>query len=132
VTQAIQQLVKKFQVPGGPEIRCNLEALDEFFSDAWDINVYRIIEQALVNAMKHAQASLIEITGSVKEGKLSVIIKDNGVGMDIESVESRQNRAQGLGLKLMQERTRILGGNMQIVSQRGSGTEIQLALSHSK
>jgi signal transduction histidine kinase len=128
LTQAIKQLVHKFNLADGPKVTADLEPVDNFFPENWDMNVYRIVEQALVNAIKHAGAKKIHITGRSQAQGISFSIQDDGNGMDVNSILPGKTTNPGLGLRLMRERARILGGNLQIRSARESGTEILLEL----
>ncbi len=128
IAQAILQLAQRFSHADGPEIITDVASLDGFFPENWDINVYRIVEQALVNAVKHAAASRIEIAATLSAGSLVVAVSDNGQGMDIEALHSGANRRKGLGLHIMKERAQIAGGILQIVSEPGKGSRIQIEI----
>lgn len=79
--------------------------------------VYRIIQECMTNIFKHAQASRAEILLEDTDGQLRLVIRDDGVGLTKEKVrEARQQNR--LGIYGMQERIRILGGHMEIRSER--------------
>jgi signal transduction histidine kinase len=86
------------------QITWNLNALEDFFSGNWDIQAFRIVQEALTNALKHASASLIRVETRRLEGNLEIRIEDNGKGFkDAE-------KGEGLGLSILRERVRGLGG----------------------
>ena len=84
-------------------------------------NLFRVMQESLQNAFKHAQATdvTVRLSGSPKGIGLSV--RDNGKGFDLED---KQARVKGLGLVSMQERTRLLGGFLRIHSRSGQGAKV--------
>ena len=86
--------------------------------DGKDIIIYRIIQEALTNTIKHAEAKQTEITLNHKDGKVSLTIKDDGKGFD-----PKINKG-GRGLKNIVTRSLWLKGNINIDSTPGRGTTI--------
>jgi signal transduction histidine kinase len=88
--------------------------------------VYKIVEEALTNVMRHAAAGSVTISLHQAGGTLSVVIEDDGDGFEPE------NRAltagSGMGLLCMEERARLLDGALQIESSPGKGTVVRAAL----
>ena len=84
-------------------------------------NLFRVMQESLQNVSKHAQATevMVSLSGSSKGIGLSV--RDNGKGFDLESKDARAN---GLGLVSMQERARGLGGFLRIHSLPRNGTKV--------
>lgn len=95
----------------------NLAGLGETIS----INLYRIVQESLNNALKYAQATMIDIrlTKAV-EGELQLSIKDNGIGMDIAAVDQTSH----FGLLGMRERVQALHGSFNVESVPNQGTAI--------
>jgi signal transduction histidine kinase len=88
-----------------------------------EIALYRIVQEALTNAAKHAKASQIHIQIGRKNGVLSCSIEDDGMGFDVRTVQSNPRR-RGLGLIGMQERLNGIGGTLSIDSSPGKGTRL--------
>jgi two-component system nitrate/nitrite sensor histidine kinase NarQ len=85
------------------------------------MNVLQIVREAVINAIKHAQASEITVSCVTDpDGLHSVYIRDNGIGMN-----STQEPAGHYGLTIMRERAERLGGVLEIISPPGSGTQVQ-------
>lgn len=84
--------------------------------------VYRVVQEALTNCVRHASASCIRITVQGNADTLSVAIVDDGVGMNMEG------RRSGLGLRGIQERVRDLDGVFEIHSTPGVGTSLTIRL----
>lgn len=93
-------------------------ALEGLRFKAETINVFRIIQEALTNILKHAKASEVKVLISRTKQGLRIVIKDNGKGFDVGSLSC------GLGLVTMRERANLLGGVIDIVSKPSQGTRI--------
>jgi signal transduction histidine kinase len=90
--------------------------------------LYRIIQQALTNAGRHAEAGHVSLLVDRQGDQLSVVVADDGKGFDVSEVVMREPGERGLGLAIMQERARMLGGSLDIWSERGKGTRITLGV----
>jgi signal transduction histidine kinase len=84
--------------------------------------VYRIVQEAMTNCIRHAQARTIRVDVSTGDGQLRVLVVDDGVGLDPARPRS------GLGLKGIDERVRELHGTMTISRQPGLGTTLAVQL----
>ncbi len=84
------------------------------------INLYRIAQEAIANALKHSQAGLMRIDLAQVDGKIRLTLSDDGVGID----PSRLGSAKGLGMHSMQYRASLLGGSIKIESNAQQGTTI--------
>jgi signal transduction histidine kinase len=76
-------------------------------------------QQALSNAVRHARASQVKITGVYDAGRLKLTIEDNGIGLP-------DNPQPGYGLRNMRDRARLLGGYIEISPANGRGTRVSL------
>ena len=90
-------------------------------------DIFRIGGEALRNAFLHAQASRIEVQIHYDERQLRVRIRDDGKGMDSQIVTDK-GRPGHWGLRGMQERAKLVGGNLEVWSKPDSGTEIDLTI----
>ena len=90
--------------------------------------VFAIIEEAVGNAKKHAQASEIKISIVTKQEKAFVEIRDNGVGFDVRGTQSSYDQRTSLGLINMDERAELVGGQCTIDSAPGKGTAVRIEL----
>jgi len=88
--------------------------------------VYRITGEALRNAFRHARAQRIEVEVRYDARKLRVRVRDDGTGMDASVVH--EGRAGHYGLPGMRERARAIGGQLEVWSERGAGTEVELTI----
>lgn len=92
---------------------------------AVEVGVFRIIQEALNNIWKHAQADKIKVTLELASEKLNAVVKDNGKGFDMKMVGKADCR-ESLGLTSMRERSDLLEGELKIISKLGKGTEVRL------
>jgi signal transduction histidine kinase len=88
-----------------------------------EAEVLRVAQEALNNALRHAEAERVELRMEAREGRLVVTVADDGVGFDPEAPGLRSRR---LGLTSMEERARALGGSLAVVSRPGEGTTVTL------
>lgn len=95
---------------------------DVKFSSVEGINLYRTIQEAVNNAIKYAHATKINIQTLKENSGIKVTIADNGVGFDQQSIND------GNGLYNMQKRIEEIGGQFNLTSKPGSGTQIQISL----
>ena len=115
---ALEMMFKDMGANNKLKISFQHHKLDNLQFNADPINLFRIVQEALTNIIKHAKASLIKIKMTKTKGMLKVSIQDNGRGFVSNGAES------GLGLKTMHERAKLLGGTITIDSKLKCGTEI--------
>jgi signal transduction histidine kinase len=114
---AISQLVENFQQTNGLQPSYNIQ-LQRALPAEVSLALYRIVQEALTNIQKHAQASQVKIEILASREQVNLLIEDNGRGCDLN------DKTTGFGLQGMQERTQNLAGNFQITSQVGTGCRI--------
>ncbi len=121
VVAAIERYVNQINRTGLP---CELEVVGEErrLSPETRLSVYRIVQEALHNALRHARADEALVKLEYLEDELRVSIRDNGSGFDPESAI----RAVSLGLLSMQERAAAIGADLDIISRPGAGTLVVL------
>jgi signal transduction histidine kinase len=88
-----------------------------------EAEVLRVAQEALGNALRHAEAERIELRMEARDGRLVVTVADDGIGFDPAAPGVRSRR---LGLTSMEERARALGGTLAVVSRPGEGTTVTL------
>ncbi|MEE8174017.1 MAG: GAF domain-containing protein, partial [Dehalococcoidia bacterium] len=90
--------------------------------------LFRIIQEATTNILRHAEAESASISLEFKESSVAVHIEDDGKGFDPHEAMSVRDRERGLGLLGMKERAELLGGFLSIQSQPGRGTRIDVEI----
>jgi signal transduction histidine kinase len=99
----------------------------ERLPSAIETTLYRIVQEALTNAVKHAKAGNVWIRARRENALLCCSIRDDGAGFDIRQVQKTPQR-KGLGLIAMQERVTAIGGTLQIDSGPGHGTILSIRI----
>ncbi len=89
--------------------------------------LYRVVQEALINASKHARATSISVIFNRREGELTCRIRDDGVGFDLRAALAG-NGERGFGLINMRERLKFVGGSCVITSHPNQGTEVYVAV----
>ncbi len=94
------------------------------------VTLYRIIQEACNNAIRHSAAKRIYVKVSFFDKYIEIDIEDNGIGFDIEEVEKRtqEDFLHGFGLSTMRERARLLSGSFSIDTKPGAGTKIHVSV----
>lgn len=117
---AIRQLIEGLAAPegGGPIISMTADTLPPLPA-AVEVEAYRIVQEAVTNAVRHAQAQRCVVRISVIDGSLHVSVSDDGVGAD---------GCGGVGLESMRERAEQLGGECRMVRGETSGTRLEAML----
>jgi len=95
---------------------------EERFARGAEQAIYRIAQEALNNVVKHAGACHVAITLDLEPEQVRLVVHDDGTGFDLDLLELSFGRH--LGLTSMRERAAELGGQFELVSQPGQGTEI--------
>lgn len=113
---AIEEMITKYKKLTGAEIRLILSKEKRALSSDESFISYRIVQEALNNAIRHGHASLIEVSMQFFEDKLYIRIKDNGVGTD------KINKS--FGITGMEERVKKLGGSLDVKSKKNKGFEV--------
>ncbi len=124
LSETLRDMVDNYQ-KHHPELKMNLSIHGDVnsFGESVNINVYRVIQESVNNALKHANASWIDIRLEVTEtGELQLTIKDNGKGMDFCKVDQTRH----FGLLGMRERAQALQGTFNIDSAPDDGTTIRI------
>ncbi len=94
--------------------------------EAEDTVVYRVVQEALTNIIKHAEAKNVKIRLKVRQGKFIVLVRDDGIGFDTAAIKEKD--PSNLGIYGMKERAHLAGGNLYIKSRANKGTCIFLIL----
>jgi len=99
--------------------------IDNLLSNEQQLLVFRIFQEALTNILRHSLASHASIVIKKQSGEISFVIEDDGKGFDVKETMGRDFTKRGMGLGAMEERARMLGGSVNIRSQRELGTRIE-------
>ncbi len=91
-----------------------------------EINIYRITQEAINNAIKYAESSHIIVSLSHSKSILSIVIDDDGIGFDPNNVKRVKTGDGGMGMTFMKERIKYINGRLFLTSEKGKGTRVTL------
>ena len=91
-----------------------------------EIACYRVVQEALTNVVRHAQARQVRVEFRQQEEEVQLVIRDDGVGFNLEAVQRGAARGASFGVLGMEERVELLGGQIEFTSNPGQGTGIQV------
>jgi signal transduction histidine kinase len=97
-------------------------------SETISITFYRLLQEALTNVVRHAQAQNVLVKFDYDGRTLSLHVADNGQGFDVHSSLATSARPKGLGLLGMKERVMLLGGSLEIDTKPGQGTRLEASI----
>ncbi|AEI49252.1 sensor histidine kinase [Runella slithyformis] len=93
-----------------------------------EIVLFRVVQEILNNAIKHAAAKTITVTLRYEPAQFTLTIQDDGKGFDLDTVIGREMSQSGAGLRNIKRRTELVGGSCQMESTPGHGTKVTLQL----
>jgi signal transduction histidine kinase len=124
LVRALQQRLEAVEKRAGVESRLVVEAITGLPALVEE-GLYRIAQEALNNALKHAAATLVTVRININAEQAELEVIDNGMGFDPAVV----GHAGGIGLNSMAERAEQLGGKLTIFSKPGEGTRVRVNVS---
>ena len=123
--QAIAQELKFLQNTGRYKTLLQVGGNGYSLAPQKEMVLFRIVQEALHNAVKHAKAKNIAVQLLYGPATFILMVTDDGVGFDSAALQSSQT---GIGLKSMQNRAALIGGNLLVHSNPGSGTSINIEM----
>jgi len=89
------------------------------------IVIFRVTQEGMNNIAKHSKADLVHLSLRKMDGRIELVLEDNGQGFDLKTVLGSESTKRGLGLTSMRERTELSGGSFAIESAEGKGTTVR-------
>ena len=138
--QAVEQLIRLFGERGKLRGTFSLEGVHYSLPKHVEIAIFRIVQEALNNVVNHAKTNKVRVRMHYTDQALTVLIADDGVGFDASRISEeqedaddaldmetqRQKRGRHFGVIGMEERAKIIGAALQILSEPGKGTKVHL------
>lgn len=121
---AMSSLLQDYQAHSGAQIEASLSTQAGKLKSEVATTLYRVAQESLTNIEKHANATKVSVILQQMGNMLQLIIRDDGMGFDVNTAI----RSDGIGLRNMRERVEFIGGDFEIESEPGFGTEITVLL----
>jgi signal transduction histidine kinase len=118
---ALEILAREFTQHSGVKVECSLDAVK--LTASAELMVYRLVQEAITNISRYAQASHVILRLATGDGQVEVSVRDDGVGFDASALPR-----SAYGLRGMRFRVEAEGGTMNLISAPGQGTLVQAKL----
>ena len=115
---ALESLAERTRTLQGMEVETEIDLGEDRLRPELESTIYRVVQESLTNAAKHADASRVGIRVSATDGSVAVVVSDDGKGFDTAGDTA------GFGLRGMRERMELLGGSVEIESASPGGTTV--------
>lgn len=122
--------VKRYlsELENSSQIRLEVNCVEFRMPNAYEVAFFRLIQESITNARKHAEASLIKVVIDVVDQEFKVEVCDNGKGFNLEQVLTETAGKESFGILSMKERFELLAGKLEINSSLGIGTQIKASI----
>ncbi|MEW8024145.1 MAG: histidine kinase [Candidatus Thiodiazotropha sp.] len=128
---ALSKLVERFNQETGIPAFFQPDCLKTDLDTSQEMQALRIVQEALANIRKHAKAHTIRVLLRCRSpGSYLILVEDDGVGF--EGAVPQGNPGEHIGLSIMEERARRVGGELSIESEPGEGTRVELVIRNDK
>lgn len=125
---ALRWLARQTAESSGCNVEVAVSGLPEALDGDLSTLVFRVAQEALTNAAKHAQAPNIVIRVSRRGAQLQLLIVDDGRGCEVDAAWAKSSSGQSTGLASMRERVRLFGGQLNLVARPGEGVQLRALL----
>jgi signal transduction histidine kinase len=124
----LKLLFEDFQKYHGLRLSVAMDDIEKLFPWENQIVIYRIFQESLTNVAKHAGATAVMVAIKKLDGCVDFQMQDNGCGFNVQQVLEKHSGSRGLGLAALDERVRMLGGDLHFWSQPGQGTRLHFTV----
>lgn len=125
LTKAVESIAEKITATGLP-VAHDLELIDDLLPPEYEINLYRIVQEALSNIVRHALATAVSLELRTELNQIRLTVRDDGRGFSLTAGLAAPTVSGRLGLAGMAERVKIMGGTLAIVSEPSHGTTLTI------
>jgi PAS domain S-box-containing protein len=120
LAHAVKTLCHELSQARGVKIDCRVDAVDRAVPEEIALPIFRVFQQALQNAIEHSGTREFHVRLSIQENDVDLIVEDSGCGFDPTDIINRS----GIGISSMQERMKLIDGELVIESKSGAGTTV--------
>ena len=130
--KGIESIINKFSQTSPVRFSSVLDEIDKCFTTKEEINIFRIVQECLNNVIKHSKATECFVQIQCIDKICQIVVKDNGIGFDMQKYILNPTEYQGMGLAGIQERVMLLNGKLVIKSEKGTVVNITIPFSGEK
>ena len=120
--QLLLTMTERMNEASGTNVNLNYGAGDRPIDDDVKLNIYRIVQEQMNNILKHAEAKNVEVKVTPEDGKIRVLVADDGKGFDVNK------KRKGIGISNMMNRVESFNGEFHLDSSPGAGCKIEMVL----
>ena len=121
---ALKDLCNKIMISNNLKIDFHAFNMEDRLDETVEITIYRLVQEALNNIIKHAKAKEVIVQLSRQEDSISITVEDDGVGFYVSEAKAKN----GMGIRNLDSRVKYLDGELEINSEPGKGTSINIEL----
>lgn len=133
LVQTVEQFCRELSAERDVPIGLSVAGMENLHPDFdTEINLYRLVQEGVRNAVEHSQATAIEVKLVASSPNLLLRIEDNGCGFDVDARRREAVQEKRMGLESMEERVRLLGGDFVLTSIPGKGTKVFVKVPYRK
>jgi signal transduction histidine kinase len=124
----LQWYVSRYSQRADIEVVLDVKELEPRLPNEIEVTLYRVIQEALTNIARHAQAGTVRLSLERDATSVTAVIEDDGRGFVVEELDAATPALEGAGLLGIRDRVSTLGGRAEIRSGPGQGTRIQVVI----
>lgn len=128
---AVKELCDRFQSTAGLPIHCEQNGEIPPFDKTRELMLFRIVQELINNALKHAQAKSIQVSLAHSSAIIEVIVEDDGVGFDVDAIKNSREPGRGLGIFNIENRVRVLNATIAYDKERKQGSKTTVKVPYS-
>lgn len=123
---AVEWLCERFQEEHGLHVEVWSDKAAKPLDEEIKVALFQVVRELLINIAKHAAAGRVEVSVGKADGKLKIIVKDDGAGFDMVKAKAHKDKKCGFGLFNIRQKMAHLGGELAVKSEIGYGTQVTL------
>ncbi|NOU95075.1 histidine kinase [Paenibacillus sp. LMG 31456] len=125
---ALRKFVQDYEEKTKIWTKFELVGKDTRLPSGMEVAIYRLVQEAFSNVLKHAHASNITLEVTFQQQMVKIVVTDNGIGFVVEMIDKKIEKGSHYGLMGMRERVELLEGRMEIQSTKDVGTKVSLLI----
>ena len=118
LVEALKSLVDEFSKHSQIKLTMEIAKIDNLLPLTSEVIIYRVFQEILTNIEKHSNTEVVKINIKKEKNHIRFLIRDNGIGFDMKKLKSKSAHEKGLGFSSMDERIKMLGGQLHVREQK--------------